>query len=129
RSARHAAVLARDGSVVVIGGSRGESTVSYSVNRFNPVTETFKRVGSLATGRESHTATPLPDGRILVVGGNSALNERVPAELVDEGTGAVTATGTSVAERRGHAAALLPNGDVLITGGYSNEGHPHGISD
>jgi hypothetical protein len=51
----HAAVATGDGGVLVIGGSRGENTLSTAIDRFDPVLRSFTRVGSLRTGRAGHT--------------------------------------------------------------------------
>jgi hypothetical protein len=127
RAARHTAMLAGDGSVIVIGGSRGEAVLSAAVNRFDPAAETITQIGSLATGRESHTTTRLADGRLLVAGGIKALKAAMPEELVDERTGTVVPTGRIAVERYGHTATLLANGSVLVTGGYAQVAT--GISD
>ncbi len=129
RAVNHSATLLADGRVAVIGGSRGQAAISSDIDLFDPASESFTRVASMATGRENHTATLLHDDRLLVVGGNAGLAVVVPAELFDPRTGAVVATGTSVAERQGHTATRLASGDVLIVGGNSNEGLPFGISD
>lgn len=121
--ASHSAVLAADGSVLVIGGSRGLSTISDSIDRFDPRTERFTKVGSLAGGPVlGETATRLTDGRILVAGGIRMIAGSRNSEIVDEVTGAATATGATKATRLGHAAALVAGNRVLLTGGYTNEG-------
>lgn len=115
----HAAVTAADGSVVVIGGSRGDPTLSEAIDRFDPVTGRFTRIGSLRTGRAQHTATRLADGRILVVGGQLALSVGPIAELIDEATGAVTDAGLLVQPRTRHASVALADGRVLVVGGQA----------
>lgn len=124
----HTATLLTDGRVALIGGSRGQAAISSDIDLFDPVSESFTRVASMATGRENHTATLLGDGRILLVGGNAGLAVVVPAELFDPQAGVTAATGFSAAERLGHTATRLASGDVLIVGGNSNEGLPFGIS-
>lgn len=114
----HAAVSTSDGQVLVIGGSRGIGVLSDSIDRFDPATGRFQRIGTLATGRSNHSAVPLPDGRILVCGGVTSGVEAPFAELVDEDTGAVERAGTMVQPRVRHAALRLGNGRVLVTGGY-----------
>ena len=76
--------------------------------------------GSLFTARSRHTATLLPNGKVLVAGGNNgpALSS---AELYDPATGTWTATGSLGTARERPTATLLPNGKVLVAGGASNQ--------
>src|SRR6266436_6398683 len=78
---------------------------------------TFGNTGSLNTGRYWHTATLLPNGKVLVAGGYDGVNYLSSAELYDPATGTWTATGSLGAARAAHTATLLPNGMVLVAGG------------
>jgi N-acetylneuraminic acid mutarotase len=80
----------------------------------------FERTGSLATARIGHTATALPNGKVLVVGGNAGQGDLASAELYDPVSGTWTPTGSLTAPRTAHAATLLPNGKVLVVGGVQN---------
>ncbi|MGQ3055504.1 MAG: Kelch repeat-containing protein, partial [Roseateles sp.] len=117
----HAAVSAPDGSVIVIGGSRGMSALSEAVDRFDPATRTFTRIGAMATGRAQHSATRLGDMRALVLGGLTGLSSGGFAELVDLGTGAVEAAGRPVRPRIRHASVALDDGRVLVVGGLQSD--------
>ncbi len=124
----HTASLAADGSVLLIGGSRGERTVSAAIDRYDPRTGNLARIGELRNGREGHRAVRLNDGRILVTGGISAL-PLATAEIVDERTGAVSPTGRPRVPRVSHTATRIGSDKVLVTGGYSSgEGAVLGIS-
>jgi hypothetical protein len=69
--------------------------------------------------RYGHTATRLPDGRVLIVGGWDAWSGAVAvsAEVFDPVTETSSLAGTLRAPRGGHAAVLLPGGEVLVVGG------------
>ncbi|MCM5571570.1 hypothetical protein M6I34_13700 [Burkholderiaceae bacterium FT117] len=119
--AYHAAVEAADGSVIVIGGDRGGSTLSADVDRFDPVTRSFTRIGSLATGRSEHSALRLADGRILVFGGNTGLGVDRLTELVNPVDGTVSDAGSLARSRGAHAATLLADGRALVVGGTNDD--------
>ncbi len=129
-ASQHTAVAAADGSVLLIGGSRGESTLSDAIDRFDPATGRVQRIGTLGAGRAAHKATRLADGRILLTGGLFSDTDWRRAELVDERTGQSTPAGAMSVARVDHAALLLTDGRVLVSGGYaSGERAPLGISD
>jgi uncharacterized delta-60 repeat protein len=83
----------------------------------------FSATGSLAVGRMDHTATPLPDGRVLVVGGSGSSLLLASAELYDPATGSWSATGSLAVGRSEHTATPLPDGKVLVVGGNGSSGH------
>ena len=75
--------------------------------------------------RYGHTATLLPDGKILIVGGvfdPEGLTglRAVSAELYDPVTRSFTLTGSMSTPRTHHTASLLPGGTVLVAGGVPN---------
>src|SRR5262245_43352327 len=73
--------------------------------------------GSLNTARYFHTATLLPNGKVLVAGGFGNNIYLKSAEIYDPGAGTFTATGNMITARSQHTATLLPNGRVLIARG------------
>jgi hypothetical protein len=81
---------------------------------YDPQTGTFTLTGSPSTARAFPTATRLVDGRVLIVGGFTAL---ASAEIYDPDTGAFTPTGPMATPRGGPAVAPLPDGRVLVVGG------------
>jgi N-acetylneuraminic acid mutarotase len=119
----HSATLLTNGKVLVAGGTTNNGTSSglASVQLYDPAAGTWANTGSLITGRFSHTATLLPSGKVLVVGGlNNVSGYLASAELYDPATGTWSNTGSLVAARYLHTATLLPSGKVLVVGGFSS---------
>ncbi len=82
---------------------------------------TWTITGSLAIGRYDHTATLLPNGKVLVAGGTDDDFALRSAELYDPASGTWTVTGSLAAVRQYHTATLLPNGEVLVVGGFVHD--------
>jgi Galactose oxidase, central domain/Kelch motif len=73
--------------------------------------------------RSGHSATLLPDGRILIAGGMFRNQDFYrSAEVYDPATGKFQPTGEMSVARVGHAAVLLQSGNVLIVGGWIGHG-------
>src|SRR4029453_9683969 len=76
---------------------------------------------SLKTARFHHTSTLLPDGRVLVAGGEHGHDPLASAELYDPATGTWSDTGNLSTARDSDTATLLPNGMVLVAGGRATD--------
>ena len=71
--ADHVQMVLPDGAVLVMGGEsddgKGHDTILDSVERFDPASGRFEQVERMEFRRDDHAAAMLPDGRILIVGG------------------------------------------------------------
>jgi hypothetical protein len=72
----HTATLRSDGTVLVAGGNTAfydgyDGRTLSATELFDPVAGTFTSVADMTTPRESHTATLLLNGKVLVVGGSN----------------------------------------------------------
>ena len=83
---------------------------------------TFYPGPNLNVARSWHTATLLPDGRVLIAGGNTGWggNPLASAEIYDPATKTFSLTGNMQVARNSHVAALLADGTVLVAGGFNS---------
>ncbi|MEO7433049.1 MAG: Ig-like domain repeat protein [Dokdonella sp.] len=81
----------------------------------------FVSAGSMHSARYSHTATLLPSGKVLVVGGIGNFNpiHLKTTELYDPDSNSWSDAAPMTSGRYSHTAVLLPSGKVLIVGGYN----------
>jgi Kelch motif len=127
----HTATLLQEGRVLIAGGhsfvpAERRARLISSAELYDPSTGAFTATGDLTTPRAFHTATLLPDGRVLITGGQDdqpPYQSVATAELYDPSTGTFTATGPMVAARRYHSAVLLGSGKVLIISGAEYRGN------
>lgn len=108
--ASQTATLLSDGRVLVVGGSgiTGNGFGEGSAETYDPLSGRFTPSGSLTIPRRKQTATLLPDGRVLIAGGESdlsgiammfpgttsALSSLASAELYDPASGTFSLTGS-----------------------------------
>lgn len=123
----HTATLLPDGKVLVVGG-KANANVSNSqltsAELYDPLTNAWSPAGLPSAARSNHTSTLLPNGKVLVAGGETAGLALNNAELYDSTTNTWTTAGILNTSRKKHTATLLPNGKVLVAGGLGNGGIP-----
>ena len=117
-----AAVVLKDGSVMIFGGSVSngpDAAVTY-----DPRTETWSSAGPMPVAiGVGASAIELADGRVLVAGGEDP--NRVPlaaAEIFDPSRRTWSATGHMASARESSAATLLTSGKALVIGGLGLSG-------
>jgi hypothetical protein len=108
---QHAATLLPNGKVLITGGIGNwpQPWETASAELYDPATETFIVTGTMTGARARHTATLLPNGKVLIANGGSA-------ELYDPAAGTFAAAGAMTSVGDPHTATLLGNGKVLIAG-------------
>jgi RHS repeat-associated protein len=80
--------------------------------------------GADSTASQSQTATLLPDGRTLLLGGQAPDGPSATAAIQDPQTGTVIPLpGRLQHPRAWHSATMVPDGTVLILGGIGADGH------
>jgi N-acetylneuraminic acid mutarotase len=124
----HAATLLPNGTVLVAGGmggiAGGAVEIQASAEIYDPLAGTWTATKSMSIPREYHTATRLPNGTVLVVGGEGGYYApgTTGAEIYDPALGTWKVTGSMTTARYLHTATLLSNGTVLVAGGFNQIG-------
>ena len=123
--AYHTATLMPSGQVLAVGGYSDGQSGGYqaSAELYDPASNTWRAAASLATARTSHTATLLPSGQVLVVGGYNG-GYQASAELYDPASNTWRAAASLASARAYHTATLLPFGQVLVVGGGQRSATP-----
>ena len=116
---RHTATLLPNGKVLVSGGFTDgyERSAIASAEVYDPASGTWSATGPMATARGRHTATLLPNGKVLVAGGSNGGIAIASAEIYDPALGTWSAIAPMASSRELATATLLFNGKVLISGG------------
>ncbi|UOZ03055.1 DUF6603 domain-containing protein [Amycolatopsis sp. WQ 127309] len=125
----HQAVPLPGGRVLVVGGAtpagNGRADALTRCELYDPVLG-WSPTGSLAEARHGHQATLLPDGTVLVTGGDAVIGDDgtfdphslATAERYHPATGRWTAAAAMPGGgRSGHRSLVLRSGVVLVTGG------------
>jgi N-acetylneuraminic acid mutarotase len=121
----HTMTLLNDGRVLVVGGT--EATIGSGHEGIVEIYDPSTNVWSMAANtlchspRKKATATLLPNGNVMVVGG-----ELIPglAEIYDPNADTWSYTGSGPTYLSNHTATLLANGKVLVEGGEDSNSVP-----
>ena len=123
--------LLQDETVIAIGGQGVQNTQTLdSCELWTPAlgpADKWLPAASLKVARQSHTATLIPDGTVLVTGGNDNLDSMELYTPTGGGSFALLAA-TMITASSGHTATLLPPslghplGFILLVGGFSISG-------
>jgi len=122
-----AAVRLSDGRVLIVGGSHwfvgqpGAERASAEI--YDPQTGRFHTAaGKMAVPRDRPTASLLPDGTVLIAGGQNDAVGPHQCEIFDPRTEQFTTIATHLTTARmAHSAVALPDGRVLLAGGWCSD--------
>lgn len=126
---RHTATLLMNGDLLVIGGTEGSNSNEQqwpgiaTCEVYKSASRQWETVASMNTGRFGHTATLLPNGNILVIGGYNTYNDYLSSvELYNPSLNIWTTVASLTSARVFHTATLLSTGEVLVVGGRNANG-------
>jgi hypothetical protein len=121
--ANAALALLPDDRVLVMGGFAGAQGVSQRMTCeiYDPATDTWTAAADMHALRVFASSITLPDGRILIVGGD----EPITGEIYDPTTGSWTDAGRVGVPNGFAVAVLLPDGSVYATTGNGSGARLH----
>jgi large repetitive protein len=132
----HTATLLNDGRVLLVGGQptncTGAGCFPEALNTaelFDPATGSVASTGRLHVSRYAHSAALLPDGRVLIIGGETTeplpdTDQVTTVEIYDPATGQFSDFGQLIDGRGFHALVALNNGKYLVAGGKTQSSYP-----
>jgi hypothetical protein len=129
-----------NGAVLLSGGGISDPGDSLAEARlYDPTSDAFSGTGRMEACRFSHSSTLLPDGTVLITGGDGrycatttqGFGSLGNAELYVPSAKTFAATGSLTMPRQNHTATLLNDGSVLIAGGFNfqiGEGYDYPVT-
>jgi hypothetical protein len=134
----HSATLLLNEQVLIAGGAGTSASGDAwdTAELYDIEVGEFIPAGRMTTPRFGHTATLLPDGKVLIAGGSPTTNYRpgtmvlASCEIYDPWTNTFTPASPLTVTRMAHTATLLNNGRILIAGGlgtWAGSGSNSGI--
>ena len=129
----HTATLTSDGRVVLAGGvwvgPMSQSVALATSETWHPDSNRWERGATLLFPRFGHTATALPGGDVLLVGGAAVTLDDKPVAPFLRSVERLSANSSrqmrsAGVARSNHTATLLSDGRVLVVGGVGEDGVP-----
>src|SRR5262249_57359896 len=117
--------LLPNGKVLVTGGVGAQGAIPVylsSAELYDPATNTWSIASAMSAGRNGHTATLLPNGKVLVTGGYNSSGYLSSAELYDPDTNTWSAAAAMSPPPQIPTATLPPNGKAPVTGAANSGG-------
>lgn len=133
----HTATAMPDGKVLIAGGvcdmpkmadDHTPREAHAALSLWDAASRQWLPAPSLQQARVHHSASLMPDGSVLIVGGESdprlsaARGEPVLASVEQYGSGRITLQAPLAVARAKHTATVLADGSVLVVGGFDDTG-------
>jgi hypothetical protein len=113
--------LLGNGQVVIAGGWVSSRTYTDTIELYDPATGAFTAAAHLPEAVDSLASIALPDGSVLITGGQSSPGVASSLSVLVHPSGSVETLGALLQPRFKHAMVLLADGRVMVLGGTSDD--------
>jgi N-acetylneuraminic acid mutarotase len=113
-----------DGKVLIAGGlqfTSGNPPLD-TAELFDPATGKFSETSNMTSGRSVYAAALLPNGKVILTGGDGASSTLASAEVFNDSQSSFSAASSMMTARAYHVATQLSDGRILLTGGEIDSG-------
>ena len=119
--AAHTATALTDGRVLIAGGCTEDSCegITATTELLDPATAASTPGPDMLQRRVGHAALPLPDGRVLMIGGFQEGTQTATTEIFDPASNAFTQGPNLLEALADPVAVVLRDGSVLVACGFS----------
>jgi hypothetical protein len=117
RSGQSLVALPDGGALMVSGSALGAQQTTETVERWTTTTGAWSLRQPLTESRDVHTTTLLPDGSVMVIGGEGPGGPRSDCCTYDLATDSWSSADSLSRPRTGHVALTLTDGRVLVVDG------------
>ena len=123
KRARHSSTLLTDGRLLLCGGiALNEVGALQSCHTYSRSANSFDLAEPLLTSRYYHTATLIPGGRVVFIGGENSGGAISQVEQFDNAIPAMYSSSVMLNGRSHHGMSMLMDGRVLHSGGEDGDG-------
>ncbi|WP_332448769.1 PKD domain-containing protein [Methanoculleus sp.] len=122
----HASVAMPDGSIVIMGGfasSGGKMNDTWRSDDYG-ATWTCVNASSGWTARSDHAAVAMPDGSIVIMGGDDGSGKKDVWRSTDNGATWAQLPNAGWSKRKGHSSVAMPDGSIILMGGFGGDSLP-----
>ncbi len=118
KRASFTATLLANGQVLAAGGTTEAVDPLATSERWDPTIGQWSGAATFSTGRREQAASLLPDGRVLMTGGETGQEPLTSALVFDPATNRWRGVASMPHAHARHTQVTLQDGRVLVIGGY-----------
>ena len=127
--------LLSNAKVLIAGGQDANGTDTFSMETYDPASQTFSAAGNISSSRPNFMMSGLSDGLVFIAGGSAGTDSNgdmlstTESDLYNPSTQSSVPTGSFSVGRASSPFVVLSNGKVFFVGGVSYPGNGGGAAE